>query len=131
MFVVKRKYPLVIKECPVCDTKFEASIGSPREKQTCSCACANTYFRSGKDHPKWKDISDNKDKACRDICFQCYLKECIICEWNISVDVHHIDYDHNNDDPSNLIPLCANHHRMAHMTQYKEEIIQAITSVPA
>jgi len=38
---------------------------------------------------------------------------CVVCgfEWS---DIHHVDGNHQNNAPSNLIPLCPNHHRMLH-----------------
>lgn len=30
------------------------------------------------------------------------------------IDVHHIDNNHNNDNPANLVVLCRSHHRKAH-----------------
>jgi hypothetical protein len=42
-----------------------------------------------------------------------YATDCVICGFPYS-DVHHIDKDHNNNRPDNLISLCPNHHRMVH-----------------
>lgn len=120
-----RKWKIIEKECPVCKTKFTTRKGHPREQQTCSYGCSNTLFRSGKRNGRHKHggyEGDKQDPAYRAICFKHYKQECTICGWGISVDVHHIDGDHNNDDPSNLIPLCPNHHRMAHMREYKDQI---------
>lgn len=38
---------------------------------------------------------------------------CVICGFEYS-DVHHIDEDHGNNSPDNLIALCPNHHRLVH-----------------
>lgn len=46
----------------------------------------------------------------------------MICGWDIAVDVHHINGDHNDNRIENLVPLCKNHHQMAHMNEYKDEI---------
>lgn len=38
---------------------------------------------------------------------------CVLCGFEYS-DVHHIDGRRSNNDPSNLICLCPNHHRLVH-----------------
>jgi predicted HNH restriction endonuclease len=37
------------------------------------------------------------------------------------VAIHHIDENKKNNEPSNLIPLCPNHHEMCH-SKWKSEI---------
>lgn len=59
-------------------------------------------------------------KTHRMICFLYHKHECIICGENRIIDVHHFDENKNNNDPSNLIPLCPNHHRFLH-SKYKLE----------
>ena len=122
-----RKWKIIKKKCPVCSKIFETQDGHPREKTTCSYSCSNTYFRSGKDNPNY-----NPDKNCyRTTCFENYEHICQIpdCNWSISLDVHHIDGDHSNNDPKNLIPLCANHHKLTVMIKHKEEINKIIYKI--
>jgi len=102
------RYERVEKVCPICDKKFLSKKGSPREKVTCSRACANSWFRSGTHHPNW---SGNN---YRDICFSYHDKSCIICGENIIVEVHHYDENNKNNSPENLVPLCSTHHRYWH-----------------
>ncbi len=125
------KWRIVNKECPVCNTLFEAQEGHPREKQTCSCSCSNTFFRSGQNNPNYKDGSRG-ERVYRTICFEHYEYICSIpgCDWDIVVDVHHIDGNHDNNDLSNLIPLCPNHHKLVHMNQ-GEEIRKLVKSIPS
>lgn len=57
-------------------------------------------------------------KCCTDIMlyktpYRVYATPCVICGFEYS-DVHHIDGDHTNNDPANLISLCPNHHRLVH-----------------
>ena len=42
--------------------------------------------------------------------------ECVICGFNIksSLQLHHIDFNHDNNDPDNHIILCANCHCQIH-----------------
>jgi len=121
-----RKYPLIDKRCPVCGKTFSVGKGQPREKTTCSYACSNTHFRSGKNNPNWKEAKDltREESIYRRLCFDEYGHEekCIICGWDASVDVHHVDGDRNNNGKYNLAPACPNHHRLAGMKKYKDGI---------
>ena len=117
----KRKltYERVVKQCPVCGNDFETSIHPKHEKTTCSYACSNTYFRSGKFNPNWKD------DTYRSTCFEYHKKECIICGENKIVSVHHYDENRKNNSPENLIPLCPTHHQYVH-SRYKDEVIHKV-----
>lgn len=42
-------------------------------------------------------------------------KGCAICGFDIIVDLHHKDKNKENNNKSNLIALCPNHHKMVHM----------------
>ena len=98
--------PINIKLCPVCDEP----IKNFKENTTCSCACSNTLFRSGLDHGNYKEMKTDY----RSICFRHHKKQCIVCEEYNIVEVHHFDNNHENDEPSNLIPLCPTHHKYIH-----------------
>ena len=119
-----RKYELIEKECPVCNKKFKTSKGNKREKVVCSYSCSNTYFRSGENNPNYKDEFDGV-KAYRKICFKHHPKKCCVCEFDHIVEVHHMDCNKQNNDPSNLIPLCPNHHRMFH-SRYRQLVLPLI-----
>jgi RecJ-like exonuclease len=45
-------------------------------------------------------------------------KSCFICGFDKAVDLHHLDRNHSNNKPENLIGLCPNHHKMLHMEKY-------------
>jgi hypothetical protein len=115
-YLKRQKNPKIEKTCPVCDKKFETVTWSnKKEKTTCSKSCANSYFRSGINNPNWKDDS------YRTTCFFYHKKECLICGEEKIVEVHHIDENHMNNKPENLVPLCPTHHQYWH-SRYKEEI---------
>ena len=107
----RTKYKTVKKICPVCNEEFETKSGIKKEKKVCSRACANTHFRSGKNHVNYKDDST---RAYVRICWENHKKECIVCGEKNIVAVHHYDLNHDNNDPANLIPLCPTHHQYAH-----------------
>jgi 5-methylcytosine-specific restriction endonuclease McrA len=115
----KQLYERVVKKCPVCDTEFETIINHKHEKTTCSYACANTYFRSGRFNPNWKD------DTYRTTCFHQHKKECVICGEAKIVAVHHFDENHTNNSIENLIPLCPTHHQYVH-SRYKDDVMDTI-----
>ena len=105
------KYPTVTKKCPVCQKDFKAKLGERKEKQTCSYACANKHFRSGENNGMWKDY---KESRYTKVCFKYHKKECVVCQEENIVSVHHFDHNHDNNDPANLVPLCPTHHQYVH-----------------
>lgn len=127
----RRKYKKIIKKCPVCGTEFETKLNHYKEKSVCSHACANTYFRTGENHPNWKGNKIKNENKYRRICFENFDKRCYYpgCTWDLVVDVHHIDDNHENNDPYNLIPLCPNHHKLLSMDKYKKKAHKIIISV--
>ena len=97
--------PKNTKYCKVCDNPI---VNYKTSKGTCSKGCANTYFRSGEENGNWKGTQ------YQTICFIHHKKECVVCGEQNIVEVHHLDEDRTNNDPSNLIPLCPNHHQYWH-----------------
>lgn len=104
------------RECPACKKKF---IAKSHGSVTCSHSCSNTYFRSNKDHPNWKE------SRYRTTCFAYHKKECVVCGEDKIVAVHHHDENRDNNDPSNLIPLCPTHHHYVH-SRYKHLVLPII-----
>lgn len=113
------KYPIIRKICPICFAPFVTQNGHPKEKQTCSYSCSNTYFRSGKNNGQYNE------KKYRNVCFENHEKKCIICGEDKIVAVHHFDENHENNDPTNLVPLCPTHHQYIH-SGYKELIEEQV-----
>lgn len=111
--VRKRKYELITKECPVCGNEFITQKGHKKEKTTCSYSCSNTYHRSGENHPNYIDGLGNEAEY-RKICFKYHKKECVVCGEKNIVEVHHLNSNHEDNRPDNLIPLCPTHHRYWH-----------------
>lgn len=114
---------IVEKVCPVCNKKFKISIGLKKKKITCSRSCANIYFRSGEDHPSYKNDSKN---AHRIICFKYHEKKCVVCGEDLIVEAHHYDGNHKNNNPENFIPLCPTHHKYIHSNKYKYIILECV-----
>lgn len=108
------KNPIVIQEktkiCPVCNKTY---LG---ETTTCSYSCSNTYFR----HKNEGGLQYAEDEVLvesgryRDLCFRYHTKKCIICSEENIVSVHHINENHDDNRPENLVPLCPTHHQYCH-----------------
>lgn len=108
------KNPSVIlekgKQCPVCEKIFFG------KSVTCSHSCSNTYFRHGREGGTQYSTDDVliENGRYRDLCFRYHEKKCIICNEINIVSVHHLNEDHNDNRPENLIPLCPTHHQYVH-----------------
>lgn len=107
--------PTNIKLCPVC----QSPIKNYKNGKTCGYSCANKHFRSGPNNGNWKD------SAYATTCFYYHKKECVICKEKNIVEVHHLDENKNNNDPSNLIPLCPTHHQYWH-SKHKHLIEESV-----
>lgn len=104
------------KNCPICQKEFESKENA--EQVTCSYSCSNTYFARKRNKPE-------RYKNYKTICFHHHKKECVVCGENRIVEVHHMDEDHENNDPMNLVPLCPTHHQYWH-SRYRELIFDKI-----
>ena len=107
--------PANMKECPVCGTMHS------KGGVTCSYGCSNTYFRSGINNPNWKD------DTYQTTCWHHHGKKCLVCGEEKIVAVHHVNEDHNDNRPENLVPLCPTHHQYVH-SKYKDEVLPFIES---
>jgi len=103
-----------VKLCPGCNKPFTTAIGT-KERTTCSYACSNIYFRSTK-----LGKTNYKNK-----CFYFNQRKCIVCGESKVVDVHHFDLNRDNDEITNLIPLCPTHHKYMH-SRYRSEVIDKV-----
>lgn len=55
---------------------------------------------------------------------------CSVCgfvpQHSCQLDIHHLDHNHQNNDPANLATVCANCHRLIHHRQLKGEEEQSV-----
>lgn len=100
------------RECPICKKNF--SCFSREKKMTCSYACSNKKFRTGRNNGNW---NENRYKTT---CFLHHKKECIICGESKIVEVHHYNKNHKDNRPENLVPLCPTHHQYVHSRFFVE-----------
>ncbi len=92
------------KDCPICGSKF---LVGKKNQTTCSYSCSNTFFAKKRNKPE-------NYKNYRTICFANHKKQCVVCDEQNIVEVHHMDENKNNNCPENLIPLCPTHHQYWH-----------------
>lgn len=110
------------KICPICGKEFYTNVGKKgRNKVCCSYSCSNTYFRSGENNGMYKKSNFSGKESYTIICFRNHQHKCCVCGEEKIVAVHHYDGNHNNNEISNLIPLCPTHHCYIH-SKYKDEI---------
>lgn len=82
------------------------------------CGWVRIQRRGDKDGKAWKcEKANNQRAAVRDRPYRQFLKEfCERCDFvpehTCQLDIHHRDNDHSNNDPSNLMTICANCHRL-------------------
>ncbi len=104
--------PINITECVVCSTPIKDYKNS---KGTCSRSCSNKHFRSGESNGNWKG------EKYHSICFLHHDKKCVVCGEDKIVAVHHYDHNHENNEPTNLVPMCPTHHSYVH-SRYVDEV---------
>lgn len=110
------------KICPVCGKEFiTTTTEKGKNKVCCSYSCANTYFRSGENNGMYKNYNLSRRNSYSTICFRHHPHKCCVCGEENIVAVHHYDGNHNNNEISNLIPLCPTHHCYIH-SRFKDEI---------
>ena len=63
-----RKHKIIVRACPVCGIKFDTAETGKESRATCSRACSNTYFRSGKDAGNYKHGQTQNPGI---VCLQC------------------------------------------------------------
>ncbi len=122
--MIKRHSKVCIgkKECEVCKKVFiPENTKYGRKQRTCSRSCSNSLFRSGENNPNWKQ------DAYRTTCFHHHGKKCVVCDEEKIVSVHHLNEDHSDNRPENLIPLCPTHHQYFH-SRYRYEVEPIIQS---
>lgn len=82
-------------------------------RRFCCNKCASISLGKemrGANHPSY---IDGQGKY-REIAYEKWGTACVICGYDRVINVHHIDKNRKNNDISNLIVLCPNHHAEAH-----------------
>lgn len=120
-----RQAPGVALTCEHCGDVFHAKPHMATKRRFCSKSCAWQH-RFGDNHKSGdhRDITGqnnpnfrgtNNRVTARLNAVKYFGAACMICGWDVIVDVHHIRPRRHagTNDLDNLIVLCPNHHRMA------------------
>jgi len=100
-----------------------------------------TEFKTGIKNPNWNNGSSFKpyglefNEDLKEVIRNRERRKCFICnktelENKSSLQVHHIDYDKNNNNPNNLIAICrichskTNHNRNNWINYFKERLLK-------
>jgi len=87
------------------------------------CAgCYNSVFhlKRTKEHNA-KRYHNIKPELYREL-----IKKCTICGFDKIIEIHHLDDDHKNNSPDNVIGICPTHHKMIHHRSFRKEILQIL-----
>ncbi len=109
------------KICEQCGITFSFTGRAKSKKfeqaRFCSRSCASSVGGSAK-----ATIHHSDSKAhYRTVAFRHRNRHCYACGHNRILEVHHLDGNHTNNNPDNLIPLCPTHHKMIH-SKWKNEV---------
>lgn len=107
--------PVHNKICKHCGTHYESTNKSSKY---CSALCKAKNYRARRNN------GTRNERAMLET-----IRElpCVICGWQEAPrDVHHIIpvSQGGKNDPSNLVTLCPNHHRMAHYNFISEDSLR-------
>lgn len=97
-----------------CEIK-KSKTGNVFCNKSCACSYNNSHYRTGENNPNWKGGQDGSKTYTR-IARRFYVKECTICGEKDEdiIEVHHIDFNHSNNNLDNPIMLCPNCHMRIH-----------------
>lgn len=100
--------------------RCERSI-SMHAKGLCA-GCYNSVFHIEK-------VKEHNTRKYHNVDMETYnktTKKCIICGFDKIVDLHHLDFNHQNNSENNLIGLCPNHHKLIHDRRFRKEIFKIL-----
>lgn len=95
-----------------------------RTSRFCSRSCANA--RGG--YAVWRAAKDeiHEYSNYKKVCFYYHGRQCVVCDHDDVIEVHHLDNDRSNENIDNLIPVCPTHHRILHFGKTKDEIMDVV-----
>jgi 5-methylcytosine-specific restriction endonuclease McrA len=104
------------KECQICHRSFMVVASIYARTRFCSKECrhkAQSIERHGAANGNYKH--GRNQASARAMAMRYFAPKCIVCGWDISVDIHHVIPKSKGgiNTPDNLAVLCPNHHRMA------------------
>ena len=124
--------------CQNCGQTFYVKPYRGAKAKFCSKVCCYAYRfgrplarqehdQTGTANPNYRGT--NNLVTARQTAFRYFPHKCMVCGFDIAVDVHHITPRRHNggNNPENLIILCPNHHAMANRGLIPPDELTAIT----
>jgi len=109
----KRRQRGKIVKCSSCGIERFIRSDAKYKTDLCkSCAASKNYKEIGKITGKLKRIHGLG--IYRNIAYECFKKECLICGSQKNIVVHHKDENRLNNDISNLYVVCNSCHKKIH-----------------
>lgn len=100
--------------CKSCNNEFEVeerkNLFPSKSQYFCSRSCANSI--GGK--AKSKKYHNDDVATYTTVAWRHHERKCLVCEEVNVVAVHHLNENHNDNRPENLVPLCPTHHQYMH-----------------
>jgi len=117
-FGKKKQFEVICKSCNKPFNVIEREKLHPAKDQYfCSRICSNSV--GGK--AKAKKYHYDEVATYNTVAWRHHERECIVCGEDKIVAVHHVNENHNDNRPENLVPLCPTHHHYMH-SRYKNLI---------
>ena len=92
------------------EVKEREKLFPSRTQYFCSRSCANSIGGKAKsDKYHYDEIASYTTVAWRH-----HERKCLVCEETNVVAVHHLNENHDDNRPENLVPLCPTHHQYMH-----------------
>lgn len=122
-------------KCRNCNKQFcynRAGMHVDQVRKFCSSSCFSSFYRGkGKDggELKYNNPYPKEFKSARKQTKSRDNFSCVLCGVGNKIHVHHIDYDKQNNDLSNLVALCMRCHMMTNFNRsFWENTLTAIMS---
>jgi hypothetical protein len=113
-------------KCNVCSKCFQVNerekIFPSKKKYFCSKICACSV--GGKARAIKHYLADS-DVSYLVVAWRYHERKCVVCKEVNVVAVHHLNGNHDDNDPKNLVPLCPTHHTYMH-SRHKTKIINIV-----
>ena len=121
-FGEKKNYSVV---CECCNVSFivneREKLHPQRERYFCSRKCSNSIGGAAKARKyHYDEVAHYSTVAWRH-----HKRECLVCGENKVVAVHHLNENHSDNRPENLVPLCPTHHHYMH-SKHRELIEEKV-----
>jgi len=123
-FGAKQSFEVVCASCEKTFNVVERELLFPSKRSYfCSKKCSNSVggkAKAAKYH--YDEVASYTTVAWRH-----HERKCLVCGEDNIVAAHHLDENHDNNDPKNLVPLCPTHHQYWH-SKFRELIQEKVSA---